>query len=63
MHVLIDQFNNMLSSVAADFAHVRYANLRTILPANKALWANELHPKENGFVLAAKELEKAIEGS
>jgi hypothetical protein len=61
MRTLMDRFNTMLQGVAGDFAHVRYVNLRNVLPAKKTLWANELHPKENGFKLAAKELEKAIE--
>ena len=61
MRTLMDRFNAMLQGVANDFAHVRYVNLRGILPATKTLWANELHPKPNGFKLAAKELEKAIE--
>jgi hypothetical protein len=38
------------------FGHVKYVNLRTVLPATKNLWANELHPKEQGFKLAAKNL-------
>lgn len=61
MHTLIDHFNNMVQGVAAQFAHVRYADLRRVLPATKPLWANELHPKGNGFKLAAKEIEKMIE--
>ena len=61
MGVLIDRFNKMVEGVAADYTHVRYVNLRTILPATKTLWANELHPKEPGFKLAAKELQDAIE--
>ena len=61
MRTLIDRFNKMLEGVAAEFAHVRYVNLRPILPATKSLWANELHPKESGFRLAAQEFEKAIE--
>lgn len=61
MRTLMDRFNTMLQGVANDFGHVRYVNLRGILPATKTLWANELHPKPNGFKLAAKELEKAIE--
>jgi hypothetical protein len=61
IHVLMDRFNNMLKSVAADFAHVRYVDFRGVLPATKTLWANELHPEATGFKLAAKELEKAIE--
>ena len=61
IHRLMDRFNDMLKSVEADFAHVRYVDFRKILPAAKPLWANELHPEEAGFKLAAKELEKAIE--
>jgi hypothetical protein len=61
MHELMDRFNNMLKGVAGDFSHVRYVNLRDVLPAKKMLWANELHPKDAGFKLAAKEIEKAIE--
>jgi hypothetical protein len=61
MHTLMDRFNTMVKSVAADFDHVRYVDLRTVLPATKTLWANELHPKETGFKLAAKEIQNAIE--
>jgi hypothetical protein len=61
MHALMDRFNNMVKSVAADFDHVRYVDLRNVLPATKTLWANELHPKETGFKLAAKEIQNAIE--
>lgn len=61
MRTLMDRFNTMLQGVAANFAHVRYVSLRDVLPATKTLWANELHPTESGFKLAAKELEKAIE--
>jgi hypothetical protein len=63
MHTLMDRFNNMVKSVAADFDHVRYVDLRNVLPATKTLWANELHPKETGFKLAAKEIQNAIEGA
>jgi hypothetical protein len=61
MRTLMDRFNNMLEGVADEFAHVRYVNLRKLLPATKKLWANELHPKEAGFKLVATEFEKAIE--
>lgn len=63
MHTLIDRFNKMLEGVASEFDHVRYVDLRKVLPATKNLWENELHPKENGFKLASKEIEKAIEGA
>jgi hypothetical protein len=63
MHTLMDRFNNMVKGVAADFDHVRYVDLRNVLPATKTLWANELHPKETGFKLAAQEIQNAIEGA
>ena len=63
MQALMDRFNTMLKSVAAEFpSHVRYVDLRPILPATKKLWANELHPRESAFKLVAQEFEKAIEG-
>src|ERR1019366_641461 len=37
MHALMDRFNNMVKSVAADFDHVRYVDLRNVLPATKTL--------------------------
>lgn len=61
MRLLMNRFNKMVEGVAAEFPHVRYVDLRSILPAMKTVWANELHPKEKGFKLAAKEFEKAIE--
>lgn len=60
MKKLIDRFNIMLARVAAMFPHVRYVNLRTLLPADKKLWANELHPKPPGFRLAAEAIAKVI---
>lgn len=62
MRTIMDRFNMMLEGVAKNHAHVRYVNLRNVLPAKKTFWANELHPKENRFKLAASQLEKAIEG-
>lgn len=60
-HVLIDRFNAALQSVAAQFAHVRYLNLRNTLStvlendAYRAWWGNELHPTRDGFeAIAAK---------
>jgi lysophospholipase L1-like esterase len=61
MATLMNRFNDMLAGVAKEFAHVRYVDLRKVLPANPRLWANELHPVPNGFKLAAQEFEKAIE--
>lgn len=54
MKKLMDRFNTMLQTVTGQFQHVKYVNLRTVLPATKSLWANELHPKEQGFKLAAE---------
>jgi hypothetical protein len=54
MKTLMNRFNDMVKRVAAQFAHVKYVDLRPVLPASKTLWANELHPKEKGFKLAAE---------
>jgi lysophospholipase L1-like esterase len=54
MKKLMNRFNDMVERVAGQFAHVKYVNLRDVLPATKKLWANELHPKEQGFRLAAE---------
>jgi hypothetical protein len=54
MKKLMNRFNDMIQGVAGQFAHVKYVNLRAVLPATKKLWANELHPKEQGFKLAAE---------
>jgi hypothetical protein len=56
MKKLIDRFNDMLKGVAGQFQHVTYVDLRPLLPATKTLWANELHPKEQGFKLAAQKI-------
>lgn len=54
MKKLMNRFNDMLKRVAGQFAHVKYVDLRPVLPATKNLWANELHPKEQSFKLAAE---------
>jgi hypothetical protein len=60
MKKLMDRFNDMLDRVAKKFPHVRYVNLRPLLPAEKKVWANELHPKPPGFKLAAEAIAKVI---
>ena len=60
MKKLMDRFNAMLVRVAGMFGHVRYANLRPLLPAEKKFWANELHPKPAGFKLAAEAIAALI---
>jgi hypothetical protein len=60
MKQLMNRFNDMLQRVAAEFAHVRYVNLRPVLPATKRLWANELHPKEQSFKLAAEKFAEQL---
>ena len=54
MKKLMDRFNAMLQRVAGEFGHVKYVDLRKLLPSEKKLWANELHPKPPGFKLAAE---------
>lgn len=61
MRIVIDQFNEMLSSVAAepDVKQVKYIDLRGTLSsvvagkAYKKDWNNELHPEERGFIALA----------
>lgn len=60
MKKLMDRFNAMLQRVEGMFGHVKYVDLRTVLPAQKRLWANELHPKPAGFRLAAEAISGAI---
>lgn len=60
---LIDRFNEMAKSVAAEFAHVHYIDLRPVLRNEsnyKRFWANELHPTKAGFSLVANEFAAAI---
>jgi hypothetical protein len=62
MHTFIDQFNAMLAGLAADaeFPNVVYVDLRNTLSTDltdnnyQQLWANELHPTEQGFVKVAQ---------
>ncbi len=63
--LLIDRFNDMLKSVAADprFPHVQYVDLRGTLPNGNtydAWWANELHPTKEGFRKVAERFADAI---
>jgi hypothetical protein len=60
MKTLMNRFNDMLQGVAARFEHVRYVDLREVLPATKRLWANELHPKEQSFKLAAQKFAEML---
>ena len=60
MKKLMDRFNAMLRRVAGQFEHVTYIDLRDVLPPTKRLWANELHPKEQGFKLAAQKFAERL---
>ena len=44
---LIDQFNGLLQSLAADFPKVVYINNRTTIKAEE--WYDEIHPSDDGF--------------
>jgi hypothetical protein len=62
MRNIIDRFNNMLAGLAADpaFGNVIHVDLRNTLStdlnnnAYQQLWANELHPTEQGFAAVAQ---------
>jgi hypothetical protein len=63
--ILIDRFNDMIKSVAADkrFPHVRYVDLRGTLPTGASYqewWGNELHPTKKGFKAVAQRFADAI---
>ena len=63
--ILIDRFNDMIKSVAADrrFPHVRYVDLRGTLPTGvnyDEWWGNELHPTKKGFKAVAQRFAEAI---
>jgi hypothetical protein len=64
---LIDRFNGLLAALPTQpgFAHVRYVNLRPVLPNTgnyQKWWANELHPTEAGFQAVAQKFDAAIVG-
>jgi hypothetical protein len=70
MKELIDRFNAMLKDVAdlAEFAHVRYVDLRhtlsTELQGNdfyQKFWENELHPTAQGFRAIAKRFHEELQ--
>ena len=62
---LIDRFNLMLVKLANERPSVRYVNLRGTLraafPHHRQDWGDELHPREQGFELIAKEIAGAVE--
>lgn len=64
MRTLIDRFNAMLATLAAqpEHSHVRYVNLRETLQQApyKRWWANELHPTRRGFTLIARAFAERI---
>jgi len=52
VRVLIDQYNEMLAAVSADFdGVVYYVNCRNTVAQSQ--WHDELHPKDQGFKLVA----------
>jgi hypothetical protein len=67
-NTLIDSFNAMLSTLSSidGFQHIHYVDLRNTLSATvenekyKEDWANELHPKEDGFSKITQKIHSAI---
>jgi hypothetical protein len=54
MAAVIDRFNTVLQTVAAEYGNVTYIDLRPTLPNGadyKTWWANELHPTGGAFEL------------
>lgn len=61
---LIDQFNEMLKRVSAQFTHVHHLDLRGTLRQDagyKSDWSNELHPTAKGFDLITKKFAELIQ--
>ena len=54
---LVDQFNDMLGAIDAEFAHVRHVDVRRTI---QTLWHDELHPTTAGAKKVAKLFEKEI---
>ena len=65
METLLNRFNAMLQSAAAEFDHVHYVDLRQTLRNDnryRTYWANELHPTTAGFTMVAEKLASVIAG-
>jgi hypothetical protein len=68
MHIAIDQFNVMLSGVAATVPNVHYIDLRNTLSTAltndtyKDWWGNELHPTEKGFAAVTGKFAAVLKG-
>lgn len=63
---LIDKFNEMLASVESELGHMHHINLRDVLTnalpnGYKDDWANELHPKKEGFKRVAQRVSETLE--
>lgn len=55
---MIDAFNEMLISLAAEVPNVFHVDLRGTLSADQ--WANELHPNPEGFMAVAARFDAAL---
>lgn len=70
MEALIDRLNNVAARVASSNAlRARHVKLTSILAADPrygqdytSLWANELHPTEDGYGLLAEQFVKMLQG-
>ena len=63
MKAFMSAFNLMLAKLEADFpSRFKYANVTNTLGGNNpALWANELHPTNEGFRLVAEKIHATIQ--
>ena len=59
LRVFIDSFNKMLASLEEKYPDVHYVNLRGTLQTRDE-WANELHPKREGFGMLADKINLAL---
>jgi len=56
VRAMMDQFNAVMMSVAADFDRVQYVDLRGVVKS----WHNELHPRSDDFGNVAQRMAAAI---
>ena len=59
MKLMIDQYNEMLESLAKDHDYLTYINLRNSVANDK--WHDEIHPNREGFLVCAEQFKVVIE--
>lgn len=61
MKKILDDFNNQLSALAAQYSNVEYIDLRGTTGGDKKNWSNEIHPTKGMFRIMANEFHNIIQ--